>query len=319
MQDLIFGEMGKDFIVFLQSFSPSLDFFFNLITNLGNQIIFIGLIGLIYYCVSKRNGLLILFLLTCSMYINVLIKGIIGLPRPYETYPKTVIKPLATDTGYSFPSGHAQSSTTFYAYIAYLLRNNKYKNLIILAVVLIIGVVALSRVYLGVHYPSDVIGGIIVGLIVIGLFLWLEPKIESFFQKQNEFMIVTAALLVSFILVLGSTIFTSITSHSLITEPNGQYPGLLAGVIIGVVLEHKYINFTIANISLNMKILRIVVGIIIMAPTYFLGKIMFNSFELSNLVIVTDYIRYFVLGIIAMAIGPAIFTTLEKLIQKSNH
>ena len=76
-----------------------------------------------------------------------------------------VIKPLIEATGFSFPSGHAATAAAFYLSLAFILnRHLKTQGRIVNAVAAtLIALVALSRVYLGVHYASDVLGGIVLG------------------------------------------------------------------------------------------------------------------------------------------------------------
>ena len=92
--------------------------------------------------------------------------------------------------GYSFPSGHALISFTFYGLLIYLawrnVKNKWFKWLIIIALALLIFVIGLSRVYLRVHYASDVIAGYCMGCIWLLLSLWILGKIEKFSSKKVD-------------------------------------------------------------------------------------------------------------------------------------
>ena len=105
--------------------------------------------------------------------INNLIKVIIARPRPE-------INKLVTETGYSFPSGHSITSMVFYGYLVYLtykyINNKKIKIPLIIFLILLIPTIGLSRIYLGVHYASDVLCGFLLGTIYLILFISISKK-----------------------------------------------------------------------------------------------------------------------------------------------
>ena len=112
-----------------------------------------------------------------SLVINLLgitiIKVIIARPRPE-------INKLVTETGYSFPSGHSITSMVFYGYLVYLtykyINNKKIKIPLIIFLILLIPTIGLSRIYLGVHYASDVLCGFLLGTIYLILFISISKK-----------------------------------------------------------------------------------------------------------------------------------------------
>jgi undecaprenyl-diphosphatase len=109
----------------------------------------------------RREVLALAIIFIVGVLIHSLLKGIILRPRP-------AISPLVEESGYSFPSGHAMNAFVFYSAVAFLCyRLMKRKALSLLVTLLAAGIVVLvgfSRVYLGVHYPSDVAGGYLVGV-----------------------------------------------------------------------------------------------------------------------------------------------------------
>ena len=127
-----------------------------------------------------------------SKIINVIIKNIIKRPRP------DVLFRLSFESGYSFPSAHTMVATCFYGFIIYLIlnqvKNKKIKNISTLLLSLLIFLIGISRIYLGVHYATDVIAGFIFGIIVLVLFIKLiylkNPidfsKIELNIKKQSS-------------------------------------------------------------------------------------------------------------------------------------
>ena len=117
---------------------------------------------------DKKLALIIMINLSLVYLSNVLIKTIIARPRP------GVLR-LVYETGYSFPSGHAMVDTGFYGlliYIAYKKIKKKTKrNAAIISLGLLIFLIGLSRIYLGAHYATDIIGGFIIGTLYLVIFI----------------------------------------------------------------------------------------------------------------------------------------------------
>ena len=117
------------------------------------------------------------FVLIFGIILNFLLKDIFQRARPSYM-------PLAHESSYSFPSGHTMNSFIFYACIAYfIIRNIKSKNLRMLTLIgflIVEFLIGLSRIYLGVHYPSDVTAGYIAGALWFGLVLIVEKTAKKF-------------------------------------------------------------------------------------------------------------------------------------------
>ena len=150
-----------------------LDNYFIFITKLGDVAFILGLIcGVIAYFRNKESIIYGLLAADCAI-TNKIIKHIVKRKRP------NVLR-LIEQGGYSYPSGHAMISMCMYGYTIYVV-NKKIKNkkvafcLNILLGVLIISI-GISRVYVGVHYISDVIAGYILSLIIVILYIELAEK-----------------------------------------------------------------------------------------------------------------------------------------------
>ena len=132
------------------------------ITNLGGAIFLIGLTALLIILIkNKKIGLSIFTNLAIVTGLNQLLKRILQRPRPTEFR-------IVEETGYSFPSGHSMVSMAFYGYLIYLIYKyvkNKYlKWISIVLLSILICSIGISRIYLGVHYTSDVLGGFLISL-----------------------------------------------------------------------------------------------------------------------------------------------------------
>jgi len=154
--------------------TPTLTQFMSLVTNLGSApLIAIGMLVIVLLCFQscKRGVVFFLFTLLTGVTLNLLLKLIFRVPRPD-------ISPLEIATIYSFPSGHAMNSTVFYGSVAFLLFHfTRHKKLAVVVTILasvLILLVGASRIYLGVHYPSDVLASYLVGLLWLLICLLFE-------------------------------------------------------------------------------------------------------------------------------------------------
>ncbi len=136
---------------------------------------------------NKKYGFIISLNIFISTILNLILKNIFERPRP-EGYR------LIEESGFSFPSGHSMASMAFYGLIIYLIfkkvRNNYIKWISISLLSILILLVGISRIYLGVHYASDVIGGFcfsIIYLICFTHFCDLENLTKSEQNKCNNF------------------------------------------------------------------------------------------------------------------------------------
>ncbi|MGE5456669.1 MAG: phosphatase PAP2 family protein [Ignavibacteriales bacterium] len=133
-----------------------------IVTNLGNAIFLISLTLVLFSLIkNKMIGISIMFNLAIISGLNILLKDILQRPRPTEYR-------LIDETGYSFPSGHSMISMAFYGFLIYLIyKNIKNKYLkwsLIYLLSIIIFTIGISRIYLGVHYTSDVLAGFLISI-----------------------------------------------------------------------------------------------------------------------------------------------------------
>ncbi len=160
------GLFDVSFIQWLQQFSsPVLDRFFLMVTDIGSHYAYMAIIPFIYWAVDRQVGRRLAGLFLTSMWLNGLLKEYLVMPRP----DATAVRVLADEPSPGFPSGHAQGAMTLWGYLAVALRR---RWLTWLAVV-IIALVSLSRLYLGVHFPGDVLGGLGIAAVLLVLFALL--------------------------------------------------------------------------------------------------------------------------------------------------
>ena len=150
------------------------------ITNFGGAIFLITLtVILVILIKNKKIGLSIFSNLIIITVLNQLLKRILQRPRPTEFR-------IIEETGYSFPSGHSMVSMAFYGYLIYLIykyiENRYVKWISIVLLSILICTIGVSRIYLGVHYTSDVLGGFLVSISYLILFI---STVNKFFIEKD--------------------------------------------------------------------------------------------------------------------------------------
>lgn len=141
---------------------------------LGSAITVIVLsLGFIFLLKNKKDAKYITINLALVFLLNRIIKLIVARERP------SVLR-LVSEEGYSFPSGHAMVSMGFYGFLIYLsyknIKSRKIKIPLIILLSMLILLIGISRIYLGVHYATDVIGGFIIGILYLVMFVRFTYK-----------------------------------------------------------------------------------------------------------------------------------------------
>ncbi|MCK5673432.1 MAG: phosphatase PAP2 family protein [Spirochaetales bacterium] len=281
---LYFQEMG----------SPVLDFIFELITMLGEKNILIGLIAWIFWNINKKKGFILSFTLLFSLVVNTVLKISFHRQRPFEVIPEIAGKRVHTATGYSFPSGHTQGATTFYLTLALLFK----KRWFYVVAVLISLLVAVSRLYLGVHWPVDVIGSLIAGsLISIFIYLVLNKIYDN--ARLREWLLIFSTMIVFVVLIYFDVINRIYFSGSLVLTDLVKTIGVFSGASLGFIIEERFISFSV-NGSLVKKIIRFVIGLAFSLAFLSGLKLVLPSADISH------FIRYGIVGLWITCLYPLI-------------
>lgn len=181
-QEIMNGDIvGYDIVSKLFKFNVSTPIA-KFITNFGGAIFVISLTTILFFVIKdKKIGISIIANLGIVTILNQIIKFIMQRPRPTEFR-------IIEETGYSFPSGHSMVSLAFYGYLVYLIYkyiNNKHlKRTLIIILSILICVIGVSRIYLGVHYTSDVLGGFLISLAYLIIYIELVNK---FVLEKNKY------------------------------------------------------------------------------------------------------------------------------------
>lgn len=270
------------FLKWLESFRTEfLNTLFQGITFLGEETLMILLVVILWFAVNKKSAQKVLFITAGSLCINVIIKNFTRIPRPFARGISCVR--VDTATGYAFPSGHTQMFSAWSTLFAI-----KYKKLwLSILTGTLIALVGFSRLYLGAHYPSDVVMGIILGAGISFLGNMLFDKIRD----TKKIYLVTLIVFAPFIIY-----FLFEAEHMF--EDLYKLFGMIGGLTLVAFLDEKCEALSY-DVAWWKKFLRIVIGVTV-AFTLKEGIKALNVFEAVQISLLFDMIRYF---IVVFALG----------------
>ena len=312
-----FAEFSLEVARWLQSNYPQLEPIFGIFDIIGQFEFYLAFITLIYWCLNKDLGATLAYLLSFSNTFNSLIKHILRDPRPYWKEPDIG---LSEETSYGVASGHAQNSTVLYGTIALWFR----KIWVWILSIIMILMMALSRIYLGVHDIEDVIAGIVVGLLILIAFsLWRSYGVDWFQNRilGQRLLIATSvplAFMVIYIILLIVTKapdeqvawyqFSETAEIASFENFTTGVSGLL-GISIGLVLERSRVRFLVHG-SIWKRVLRYIVGFVGLLILWRGLGLIFPD-EPLWLALPLRFLRYFLVSIWGIYYAPMVFTRLR--------
>jgi membrane-associated phospholipid phosphatase len=221
-------DWGTTTILWFQQFSPTLDLPFKVFTLMGEEVFFTLLVFSVYWCIDKRTGVRLAILFLLSGYINTVAKVLASQPRPFE-YNSRVRKLFEADGG-GFPSGHTQNTVVIWGELAFRFR----KSWLWLIALFLMLLVPISRVYLGLHFPTDLLGGYLLGFSLLLLCQWLEPGVAVWLKSKG--------------LTWQLSISLALPALMILLFPSNEKNGLIAGATLmgmggGFVVEQHFVKF----------------------------------------------------------------------------
>lgn len=278
-------KLQEQILVFFESIRTDvLTVFFTTVTMMAEHLFLLPLLAVLYWLVDKRKSRRLAWFMLFNGVANGMMKSIVNMPRPFD---KGVVKPIRmeTATGSSFPSGHTQTATSFWMGSMFILKTNAS---IILGSIMII-LTALSRLYLGVHWPMDVVAAIAFGII----FTYFAHLLIDEEGEFTEFHIILSSLLCLLVLIfkVEADLYKTVAA--------------LWGLCIGSYLENKYIQFEVKG-SKRYQITKIVIGLIGILVIYV------GMSKLLPAQKVVSMIKYALVIIWIMAGAPYLFNKLKK-------
>ena len=295
--------------------NPALTTLLKIITALGTEAFYVPAILLIFWWIDENRGLRFGILIIISAWINSFIKDLWKQPRPFNFDPSLG---LAFEPTYGAPSGHAQMSLTFWIPMAAWLSSEwKRKNpvqkryLIWTGAIFIVLLIGFTRLYLGVHFPTDLFSGWIIAGIILAVYFIPGLRLQKLFASAGVRSINICAAVIA--LAMNG-----------IYPKDRSLPALFLGLCIGYTMMKKHFPFS-ARGEINGKkpgvhimILRCLTGFAGMALTYLGLRLLFPGEgslfagipiwgRASPFYEIGRFIRYGFIGLWAAAGAPWIF------------
>ncbi|MDT8305226.1 MAG: phosphatase PAP2 family protein [Anaerolineae bacterium] len=310
-------EAGLEAIRWLQENYPQLDTALAVVSQFGRFEFFLAIVPLIYWCIHKRFGKHLAYLLALSNLTNSVLKHAFRQPRPFWLDESVG---LATETSYGIPSNHVQTAAALYPFLVYWMRRRWVWLVAAFAILLM----ALSRIYLGVHFPHDAAGGLLIGLVVLGGYLiWLHFFQDTFRNRilGQRLLVVLAvplvfALIYGLIRLLTGAATMNVTWSEFIpvaerTAVDDVTSGLamLLGMGIGFILEATRIHFVVDG-SLLKRAARYLLGIAVTIAIW-RGLALILPEDPLWLALPLRFIRYWLASMWVAYYAPAVFIWLR--------
>ena len=220
--------------------SPVLDTIAQILTILGEEYVIIAVAMIFFWCIDKKKGFASFFSMLVALNLMNIVKVIVKFPRPWTVLKDLNVVRKETATGYSFPSGHATMSSSFYGSLAMMFKT-KHVRIICTSLVIII---SLLRVYLCAHWPIDVIFGIGLGFICALIFSRFAIAFQENVKKKAKHMEIGAAVM----LIAGLVV-------AILCDMNQIDPAMNQDLYVGLAITGSCLLFsTIEQVTIAFKI-----------------------------------------------------------------
>ena len=281
-------DWGVDVVLWFQQFSPAMDALFKAFTFTGEEDFFFLLLPIVAWCINRRQGLRLAIVFLISGFIGTVIKEITDLPRPYQVDSR--VQMLYETGGKAFPSLHTQNTVVIWGFLAHQFQK---MWLWFIAGILFVGV-PLSRVYLGLHYPTDLLGGYVFGVILLVLYLRYDRAVEDKFDRiPLNLQLIISILLPLFIFLISPKGDDTISSTT----------GVVCGAWIGIILERKWIRYSAEGVIWK-RVVRFILGIAGVMLIRVGLSALFSNLQPAALF---RYIRYGFIGFWFTMVAPWLF------------
>lgn len=279
---------------------------FSILSACGEEMACIGILGLFYWGFSKEIGKYLGLNLAVSNVWNPMVKNVVLRLRPYFSHPSIkILKPVDAKAdiydiaaqGYSFPSGHSENAAVTYGGLA-VKSDKKVWKILLWIMPLLIGI---SRFVVGAHYPTDVLGGWALGIIIIILVPFLQKKIK------NEFVFF------GILLLSGLPGFFYCSSNDFYSGY-----GILLGAVASFLFEERFVKFDNTKNVLR-ALLRTAVGGALFMGLNTVFKMPFSKEFLASgttMAFIVRTLRYGTVIFLICGLYPLCFKLFDKIWRK---
>jgi len=310
-----------EFLYFLQSLRcPVLDAIFALITHGGEETVFMAVGMIVFWCVSKYQGYYLLCVGFFGTVINQFLKMLCRVPRPWVKDPNFPIveSARAEATGYSFPSGHTQTSVGLYGGIARMTKSRAVRIVMIVLCVLI----PFSRMYLGVHTPADVLVSVAIATALVFL---IYPIFQRGATNPRVMYTILGSFLILISLFIGFVALYPFPAEAYAPDAIGNLQsaqknaatlfGCAVGLLVAYTVDLKWIRFETRAVWWA-QIIKAVGGLGLVLAAKELLRAPLEAL-LGN-VLVARGVRYFLVVIVGGVLWPMTFRLFARLGKKNS-
>ena len=302
--------------IWLQENYPQLVGLMTIITSLGEELFFLAALPAVYWSIDKRSGRQLGYIFLLSAATNNIAKALFRQPRPFWLDPSVRLR---ESESYGLPSGHTQHATAVYLLLALWVRRGW---MWLLALVMIL-LMALSRIYLGVHFIQDIIGGFLLGLVVLGLFLFWQQAFAERFSRRilGRRLLIMIAIPTALSLAYGAALLLLgapnldvawaefVPAAELIAHKDvvSTVAGLL-GFGVGMILESSRVRFR-SDGPVWQRVVRYLLGIAVALGIWGLRAVL--PADPEWLALPLRFLRYLLLLLWVTYFGPWLFVKLR--------
>lgn len=281
------------------------------VTKLGEETAFLVIALIVFWCVDKKKGYYVMAVGFLGTMLNQMVKLACRVPRPWVQDPDFTILEQAREAaaGYSFPSGHTQSAVGTFGCLAASTDRKWWRNICILVAFL----VALSRMYIGVHFLSDVLAG--AGMACMLVVLLKKPTLRGGHNGMKSVIVLMIAVAVVFLMYVSFWNFpANMDPHNMQSGTKNAYTmiGALSGVGIVYLIDRKWLNFSEKAVWW-VQIIKTIGGLLLVLAV---KEGLRGPLELILPVYPARAVRYFLIVLAAGALWPMSFSRLSRLGQK---
>lgn len=267
---------GLDVVRSIQAIaSPGLTSFVKVLTLAGSEYFYLLFLPVLFWCIDERFGLRLGLVVLMSTFVNSWLKVAFAQPRPYELDPSVG---LSRETSYGLPSGHAQGTSTFWGTLAPRIRR-PWGLVLALAVPLAI---SFTRLYLGVHFPTDVLLGLALGWSFALAGYFLGDRAAALLATWNVRVLVVLIALVAL-------------AMNALNMNDTSMPGVFFGTAMGGVFLFRKLRFDASSGTAAVKAARLAIGLAGVAAIYLGGKLLSPEAGEAQYALVR-FIRYGLVG-----------------------
>lgn len=307
------------FLYFLEDIrNPVLNFFFSFITLFGEETIFMAIGMIVFWCVDKFKGYYLLCVGFFGTILNQFLKIVCRVPRPWVKDPNFTIVESAKEAagGYSFPSGHTQTSVGLYGGIARVANNKAFR----ISMIVLAALVALSRMYLGVHTPADVLVSVAIATVLIFVAYPIFKKAENSPKVMYALLFSFVGVMVAYLCFVllfpfPAEVYAADAVHNLESAQKNGYTllGCAFGLLVAYTADLKWIKFETKAVWWA-QVLKVLGGLVAVLLVKELLRAPLEALFGGHLI--ARSIRYFLMVVVAGVVWPMTFKFFGKLGKK---